>query len=412
MGSGCASWPRRWSDRPCCIDTKPIVVRAPIWWHLFDVTVLEPFEQSLHLVRRGRKLMGVPIRSINLDDGRLVSSAFVTDRDPATLTPDNVRWGPTKPGDRATPPFVITKSKTEGKTAGFFVTDARGARYLFKLDPIEVPELLSGAEVVSSKLLFALGYHVPSYEIVFVRPGELGMSEGAVMKDRRGEAHPFTEEMLRELLEPRVRDGTMRVAASKILDGEILGPASFKRFRDCTEMRALRVAYAWLNNIDAKDHNTLLIWDGQRTTGYLIDFGTSLGADAGLGAPKMPCEGWRYVVDMAEASLELLTLGLHRPACDPQMQTVNPRVGLLSTHVDPTRWKPYAPNLAFQEMDEEDAEWIVRRLARFSREQIAAAVSAGQYSRPEDAAYLTEVLDQRRLAIIGRYADEEGDDDR
>jgi hypothetical protein len=44
-------------------------------------------------------------------------------------------------------------------------------------------------------------------------------------------------------------------------------------------------------------------------------------------------------------------------------------------------------------------------MARLSRAQIEAAVSAGQYTNPADAAYLLDVLLARRDAIIRRYFD-------
>ena len=407
--AGCASWPRRRETRPCCFTGKPVVHEPPIWWHLFDVTVIEPVEYSLELVRPARKLIGMPVRAANLRHGELGDSIFWTARDPAALSPAEVRAGPTRPDDMPTPPYTVTKAKTEGQTAGFFVDDARGRPYLFKLDPVHAPELLSGAEVVTSKLLYALGYHVPSYEAVTCALDEVRLSPGARMRGADGAMHPFTDDALRALLTPRAREGRVRVSSSKILDGEILGPANFKKFRDCAEMRALKVAYAWVNNIDAKDHNSLLVWDGQRTVGYLIDFGTSLGADAGSGGPKSPCAGWLNIVDLTEASLKLLTLGLHQPPCEAPSPPMSPAVGLFTETVDPQAWKPYAPNLAFAEMNEDDARWIARRMARLSREQVEAAVAAGRYSRPADAAYVTETLEQRRQSIVRRYLKEQED---
>jgi len=405
--SGCAAWPRSLGGRPCCVDTKLRVHRQPIAWHLFDVTVLEPIEQLFHLGRISRKLLGLPIRALNLRDGGVGDSAFFTNRDPVELSPEDVRWGPSDPEDAPDAPLTITKPKIEGKTAGFFVMDAKGRRYLFKLDPADSPELLSGAEVVTSKLLYALGYHVPSYEVVSFDPAQLRVGDGVQVRGADGEMHPFDAGGLTALMTPRLRSGQVRAVASRILDGEILGPARFKRFRDCADVRALRVAYAWLNNIDAKDHNSLLVWDGTKTVGYLIDFGTSLGADAGLGGPKQSCAGWTYVVDFKEASLELLTLGRHRPVCDAAHGAVSSAVGLFSSHVEPDHWKPYVPNRAFTAMTDDDAEWIARRMSRLSREHIAAAVSAAQYSRPEDAAYLVEALDARRTAIVHHYLDDE-----
>ena len=407
IGAGCATGPRRQTANPCAPSAPPPVSHESVHWHLFDVTVVEPLEQSLHLLRMGRKLLGMPIRAHNLKDGRLTSSIFIEERDPASLTPEQVRWGPTRPEDVAHPPFTITKMKDVGKTAGFFVTDARGVRYLFKLDPVAAPELLSGAEVVASKLLYTLGYHVPSYEIVLLRPDELKLPSELSIKGPGGAQHPFAATDLEQLVHDRAgSDGRLRVVASKILDGEILGPASFKQLRDCAEVRALKVAYAWLNDIDAKDHNSLVVRQGGRMVGYLIDFGTALGADAGRGGPKTPCAGWTYIVDLAEASEKLVTLGRHRSGCDPREQPIDAHLGLFSPRVDPDQWKPYAPNLAFKAMTEDDSRWIAQRLARLSRAQIGAAVSAGQYSDPSDAARLIELLDRRRLTIVQHYLGE------
>jgi len=408
--SGCASWPKSWGPRPCCIETKPLITRQPVSWHLVDVTLLSPFKRSLQLGRIGRRLFGLPVRALNLQDGHVPDSAFFTNRDPARLSPEDMRWGPTQPVDLAQPPLTITKPKTEGKTPGFFIKDARGVGYLFKLDPVDAPELLSGAEVVTSKLLFALGYHVPSYEIVVLHVEDLTLGPGLTVRGEDDATRPFTEADLQTLVEPRVRNGTLRVVASKLVEGEVLGPAKFKRFRDCAEIRALKVAYAWVNNTDAKDHNSLLVWDGTTTRGYLIDFGTSLGADAGRAGAKAPCAGWTNVVDLSELTQELFTLGLHRSGCRVEAQSFSPAVGLFTAQVDPDRWKPYAPNLAFNEMNEDDASWIAARMAALSQDQIGAAVSAGQYSNSADAAYLVEVLEQRRRVIVAHYLEEDDDE--
>ncbi len=401
--AGCASWPHAWGAKPCCITTKPVITRQPVWWHLIDVTVLEPIEQPFHVIRFTRKLLGHPLPALDGRHGEPEDSAFFTNRDPASLSSEAVRWGPTHPEDLGAPPFLITKPKTEGKTPGFFVTDARGVRYLLKLDPAGAPELLSGAEVVTSKLLYVLGYHVPSYEVAMIRPDELQLNPETTLKDSDG--HPFRDAQLRVLLAPHLRHGTLRVSATKILDGEILGPARFKWFRRCTAIRALKVAYAWVNNIDAKDHNSLLVWNGKETVGYLIDFGTSLGADAGPGGPKSRCAGWTNLVDVQELSLTMFTLGWHRPTCDPAHDAQDARVGFFTPHVNPDHWKPYVPNWAFEEMTLEDAKWMAKRLGRLTRAQLEAAVSAGQYSDSADASYLVEMLDQRRLTIVQHYAD-------
>ena len=399
--SGCAAWPKTWSTKPCCLDTKPRVRKQSIAWHLADVTVFAQIEQAFHLLRVGRKWFGMPVRALNLSEGTVAHSAFFTPRNLRDLSPEAVRRGSSRWEDPV-PPFVVTSVKAEGKTAGFFVEDEQGVQWLLKLDPVDAPGLLSGAEVVTSRLLDALGYHVPFYTIVELRPRDLRVGPGATRRSPGGVKEPLTSADLDTLLGTWMRDGRVRAVASRILEGEVLGPARFRRFRDCADVRALKVVYAWLNNIDTKDHNTLLVWNGERTMGYHIDFGTSLGADAGRGGPKDPCAGWTNIVDPKVFVLEMLTLGFYDSGCDRTEASFSPSVGRFSSRFDLDRWKPYAPNLAFEEMTDADAQWIARRMAHLSRAHLTAAVAAGQY-RAEDAAYLVDVLEARRQAVVDHY---------
>jgi hypothetical protein len=392
--SGCASLG---APPSCRIVAKPIVRKQPVAWHLFDVTVLSQIEQGLNPARVARKGLGIPQPAHNLVNGEVSEGSFFADRPIESLDADAIRRGPTRPDQHATPPFVITRLKQEGKTPGFFVRDASGGRFLFKLDLAGYPELVTGAEVVASKLLHALGYYVPSYEIVTVEPKDLALS---------ADLAAAAQADLQRLLAGHAREGRVRVSASRFLDGEILGPFRFQRHRDCAELRALKLAYAWINNTDAKDHNTLLAWSGNAATGFLIDFGSSLGADASHG-PKRPCQGWLNDVDLKELMLETLTLGLRDNGCDPQERPFSAAVGLFSPRFDPIRWKPYAPNLAFEEITQADARWMAKRIAAFSREQLVAAVDAGRYHDPEDSARIVEVLEARRQAIRDAYLNPE-----
>lgn len=372
--SGCATSSS--SVTACLITHKPARSKTPIAWHLVDVTLLRPL----------RRHARASVTSVDPEQ----ASSFWTPRDPASLLPGQLALGPTAPGQRPRPPFMIVRVKGEGKTPGFVVTDAKDDRYLFKLDVAGSPELLTGAEVVSSKLLYALGYHVPSYEIVEVAADEFAPSP-------RVSRHE-----LDELLAGRIRQGRVRVSASRWLEGELLGHWSFKRYQSCPAVRALRVAYAWLHNTDAKDHNTLMAWSGDRAIGYLIDFGSSLGASASRGA-KTPCQGWVFDVDLAESLTELLTLGLHEGGCDPRERPESPAVGLFSPRLEPHRWKPYMPNVAFDAMTESDARWMASQIARLSPMQLAEAVSAGRYRDPADANRIVEILEARRRAILEAY---------
>ena len=383
LAAGCAC------SQSCLVSaTRPAAPRS-IPGELVQVTLLH-YLQQLNPLRPVQRMTGLGTQAVNAGEEALESSFFV-EVDVPKLSPDQVRQGPTDPAETAQPPFVVTKLKREGKTSGFFATDANGDRFLFKLDPPGFPELLTGAEVAAGKLLHALGYHVPSYEIVTAPVETFSL----------GPHLALTPPQFHALIADRVSQGRLRVSASRLLEGQIIGSINFSRYRCCRELRALKLAYAWLNHTDAKDENSLLVRQQGQTLGYLIDFGTSLGADAARG-PKRPCQGWLYDVDVADGLLEALTLGRHRPACDTQ-GVFSPAVGRFTPNVDPRRWKPYTPNLAFDAMTDEDAAWMTDRLAQLTREQVAAAVAAARYSRPEDAAWILEVLEARRRAIVAAY---------
>jgi hypothetical protein len=381
LALGCAAKHTTLGGPACLLTEKPTLPKQSIARHLVGVTLRSPV-----------KAVARHAPSANLVDGQVPDSSFFTNRRISDLTPEAIRRGPSQPGQEPQPPFVVTKLKGEGKTAGFFAKDAKGDRYLMKLDLPDYPELLTGAEAVTSRLMFALGYHVPSYDVVEFSVSQLTLApDGRVSRDE-----------VDEMLEDRVTDGRLRVCASRLLEGEVLGPFRFQDYRHLTELRGLRLAYAWINNTDAKDHNSLMVWTGDRAVGYLIDFGTTLGADAKRG-PKRPCQGWLNDVDVKNMTLEVVTLTMHRSGCDVPEPSVSATIGRFSPRLDPARWKPYAPNLAFDAMTSADAHWMARRLAQFSRAQIEAAVDAGRYSRPEDARAVVDVLEVRRHAILHAY---------
>ena len=374
------------------ITQRPPVLRESIAWHLVDVTVFAPLANDFDLLRMTRRAIGRPAPSANMINGFIYDSSFFTNRNIAAMTPDDVRRGPTPVGGEPKPPMIITRYKDEGKSPGFFAIDAKGDRYLCKADLPGYHELMTGAEAVTSRLLYALGYYVPSYEVIEITADQLLVAPEANV----------TRDFAQQMFQRYAVDGKLRLSASRFVEGERLGPFSFKRYRNFTELRALKLAYAWTNNTDAKDQNTLMTWDGTRAIGYLIDFGTSMGADATHGV-QPPCRGWVNDVDIKDFTLKLMTLGLHDNGCDVHETTWSPAVGMFSPRVDPVRWEPYAPNLAFEDITPDDARWISRRIAALSSAQIEAAVRAGQYHHEQDAQRILEVLEARRARILAVY---------
>ena len=84
-------------------------------------------------------------------------------------------------------PWEITAAKNEGITPGFIVKDSRGETYIVKFDPLEYSELATGADMVSSRIFHALGYHVPEYYIVHFTPEQLRLGDDVELRDALGQ---------------------------------------------------------------------------------------------------------------------------------------------------------------------------------------------------------------------------------
>lgn len=317
--------------------------------------------------------------------------------------------------------WTVFRSKSQGLTPGFQIYDEKGDRYLIKLDPIEAPELASAAEVISSKIFYAIGYHTPENYIVRVQPDRFAIEPGTEVEDRFGDKMPLTPFRFRRMIRrvPRLEDGSMRVTASKYLDGVPLGPFRYYETRsddpndvipheDRRELRGLRLIAAWLNHDDTRAQNTQDSWVEENGTHYvrhyLLDFGSTLGS----GSVDMQYAqlAFHYTIDLKLAKKNLFGFGFHVPeyryAEWPDFPEYRAVGRLESELFDAEKWRNDYPNPAFVRMTARDAFWAAKTLMRFSREGLAAIVETGQYSRSEDAAYLLDTLVARQLKA-GRF---------
>ena len=87
-----------------------------------------------------------------------------------------VRGPNTTGGPDTTKPWTIIRGKSGGITPAFTVHDDRGDVYFIKFDPSDYPSLPSGADVIGTKLVHAMGYHVPENYIALIRRDNLRIS--------------------------------------------------------------------------------------------------------------------------------------------------------------------------------------------------------------------------------------------
>jgi hypothetical protein len=327
------------------------------------------------------------------------------------------------PGN-TTPPsrngaWTIVGAKSDGVTPGFMIEDAAKNRYLLKLDPPNYPELCSAADVIGSKLFYALGYFTPENYVVHFRREDLAIPPGTTWRDKSGRKHALTMQAVGELMrsQPRDSNGAYRALASRIVQGEVVGPFSYQgtrsddpndtvRHEDRRVLRGLRVFTSWMNHQDTRSINSMdaLVTVDRRqfVKHYLIDFGSILGS-AGY-SRKEPWMGHQYAIARPEAALQMATLGFYLPSWMRSRYPSFTGAGLFdAASFDPLKWKPNYPNPAFLLMDDDDAFWAAKQVAAFTDDEIWAIVKTGEYSDPRATEWIAKCLIQRRDKIAAAW---------
>ncbi len=414
-------------------DRQPIPEPAEregnMYWDRADLQVIHQLEKPLNLNWVGRQAA----QAVGLAGAKQADNVNVLDEPPASSwwTPRHfyepmskraLVVGPnSRPttggaaGPDTTAPWTVTSGKLEGASRGFQIEDARGDRYLIKLDGPDWPELTSSAEVIATKIFYAAGYNVPQNTITRIDPDALRISEDAAVSEGGGE-RPMQRRDLTAILAPYTRqeDGRIRAMASKFVDGQPLGPFNFRGRRDDDpndrvrhehrrELRGLRVMSSWLNDADRRAANTLDVYtDGNYIKHHLLDMGSTLGANAS--GTHRTIHGQAYMVDhriMAEALLSFGAFRFPWLYVDPMPRY--PAVGYFRVDVfKPGDWVPTYPNPAFEKMTLRDAFWGAKIVMSFTDDDLAAIIETGQISNPDAEAHLLDVLAARR-DMIGRY---------
>ena len=214
----------------------------------------------------------------------------------------------------------------EGQAPGFTIRDGGGQTYFVKFDPPPNPEMASGAEVITTKLLYALGYHVPENYIATIARESILVGEGARIEDTNGRKRQMEPADVDALLKRAARrpDGTYRALASKALEGKpvvrsaIYGtrpddPNDIFPHEHRRELRGLLAFCAWLNHDNSQSTNTLDTLVKQGNTAivrhHLLDFGSSLGS--GTVQAQSPKAGNEFVWDARPTLITMLTLGFY-----------------------------------------------------------------------------------------------------
>jgi hypothetical protein len=326
------------------------------------------------------------------------------------------------PGSSTPPadgPWTVVSAKSEGITPGFLVQDVRGELFFIKFDPLGHAEMATAADVICSKLFYALGYHVPENYIVQFDRDRLQIKEGATIRDPRGQRRPLSSKDIGEILLRTYRepDGTHRATASRLIRGDILhsfryygtrkdDPNDVVPHEHRRSLRGLQVFSAWLGHDDSRAINTLdvLLAEGslRYVKHYLIDFGSTLGSASTKA--NSPRSGFEQFFTWKSSAKEFFSLGMWVPAWSRIRYPDMPSVGRFTAqHFNPLTWTPEYPNPAFDNRLPDDEFWAARQVMMFTDDEIRAIVKTGSYSDLAAERYVADTIITRRDAIGRAY---------
>jgi hypothetical protein len=320
-------------------------------------------------------------------------------------------------------PWAVFVVKPYGVNPGLMVVDEKQDLYLLRFDPPGHRGLATSAEIVTSRFLYALGYHVTENYLVDFGRRQLKAFEDGQTVSSSGKWRALVEEdidlFLRDV--PVSPDGAYRAVATRVpaTRSQLLGPFQVWGTRSDDpndvvphehrrDLRGLFVFYAWLNNTKAEAVDTqdiVVTVDGvSRLRHFLVDFTGSLGSSAREG-PKTAWEGREASLpSFSEIRGNMLGLGIFtRDWMRARYPTDLPDVGRFDgATFDPEAWKTAYPIAPFENRLPDDTFWAARQVMAFSDDEIRAIVRTGQYGQ-EAEDWITNSLIERRNRIGRLY---------
>jgi hypothetical protein len=431
-----AEWlqPILWRDN----DDLPIAEPAEshdgdyVWWDGVNNMALYPLGKvldlghAMHTLAEWTHAIG-PIEAANVNAlDEVPDSTWFTNRHARhRLSAEQLARGPNTGRPPASEgPLTVLSGKPSGMTPGFVIRDTKGDRYVVKFDPPAFPDVPTGAEIVCSKIVWALGWNVPEYYLFRFHPERLQLAPGATTKDDYGRTVPLTPDVLTRELGRAYRspDGRLRTIASRFVPGTPKGSPTMLGVRsddpndtvpheDRRELRGLRIVAAFLNFTDARRGNFLDTFvpdseepgSGGHLVHYVLDFSSALGA--GNLDWKDPKLGNEYLFDPPKILFRILTIGAVEPAW-ARLPLTHPELGYFESSIfDPEQWKTSYLNPLFDHATRRDEFWGAKLVTSLTDGDLRIAAHTGEWSDPHAEGLLVKILAERRQRIARAYFD-------
>ena len=391
---------------------------SPFAWDGLNQMVFRPVSRFLAVDPAGESI------NVNALDEIPNSSWFTNRRGEAPLTPELAADGPCSgipPLDPDNGPWVVTGAKPNGANPGFIIK-ANGRSYLLKFDGLQQVPRATAADAIGTRIYWAAGYNTPCNNIIFFDRKVLEISPEATAEDDNGEDEPLTDVHLDAVFAKahKLEDGRYRANSSLFVKGKPIGPWRYEGTRDDDpndvvphddrrEIRGAGVLASWVNHFDSREQNTLDTFvkvDGDRgyVKHYYIDFGDCFGSLWDWDALSRRW-GHSYFVDFEHIAADFFSLGMIvRPWDEAEYGVSGDVFGYYNVEpFDPGGWHNEYPNPAFLRMQDRDAAWMARIIARFTDEHIEAFVSAGRFKRQVLVDELVRILKGRRETLLRHW---------
>ncbi len=413
-----AKAPHFYADDPLVAEPKPLAVDEPQRRTLS--AALETLNNSFSSTGQRQPADGVfPAQGVNTLGEVMDGDWYVNRHAARRMTIAELQHGPGSDRPPATTtPWQVLIVKPFGVNSGLLVGDAKNDLYLLRFDPRGHDGLATGAQMVASRFLYALGYFVvDNYLVRFNRAQLVAHEEGQAVSSA-GKARALVAEDIDAFLKdlPTTPGGEYRAVATLVPGhrDELLGPYQVWGTRSDDpndivphehrrDLRGLSVFAAWLNIANYRAVGTqdiLTTIDGvPRIRHFLVDLTRSLGSGV-FDGPKVGWEGNETSFPgLGAIGHSIATLGLATPAWMKETFPDLPEVGAFgSTAFDPARWTTMDPIPPFVNRLPDDEFWAARQVMAFTDDEIRAIVRTGQYSQPAED-WITATLIERRNRI-------------
>ena len=409
-----------WFDDDMKTIPEPKERKSGYYDAFFKGQVIEGLKEDLDLPRWVRRAAGHPKQASNVNAlDEVPDSSWYTNRHHIRrMSAADLKRGPNTGKGPDFTTAVIAKAKPSGVTPGLMLKDANGESYLVKFDSVNYPNLQSGAEMISTKILYAAGYNVPENYIAYIHPDNLKIGEGVEITDSKtGKLRALTRDDIDQMMwrVARTPDGRCRVLASKVIKGKLKGPFPQVGLRlddpndlipheHRRELRGLRVIASWINDWDLKEAQSIDAYveeNGRKfLRHYLLDFGSSLGADDD---PTVYFHGHEYGLDLRSMAKEVFSLGAYESPNERAARIISPEIGnFTADDFNPGSWKPTFPSVMFDNLTDLDAFWASRVILSFNKDDLQSIIQTAEYSNPMTSDYMLRTLLERQQ-IVARY---------